>query len=144
MNSLRQAWQIALPLGLAAFFAVTMGTTVSFTDETLRMYGFPLPWYAASGVSSMGYVIASWPMVLDLCCYLLLAWGLVACLPQRVLIAVCRSKRVLLLLWSVAVAALVLTGLAMSLGPDLVAWSLDSYFDAAAKRSHRLQFGLGK
>ena len=143
MISLRQAWQIALPLGLAAFFAVTMRTTVSFMDETLGMYGFPMPWYSASGVSSMGNVIAIGPMLLDLCCYLLLAWGLVACLPQRVLIAVCRSKRVLLL-WSVAVAALVLTALALSIGRDFVAWSLDSYFDAAARRSHRLQFGLGK
>ena len=144
MISLRHAWKIALPLGLAAFFAVTMRTTVSFTDETLRMYGFPMPWYSASGVSSMGYVIAIGPVLLDLCCYLLLAFCLVACLPQRVLIAVCRSKLVLLLLWSVAVAALVLTGLALSLGPDFVAWSLDSYFDAAARPSHRLQFGLGK
>ena len=140
----RKAWRIALPLGLAAFCGVTLRTAVSFTDETLRVYGFPVPWYSASGISSMGYVIAIGPLLLDLCVYLLLALCVVACMPQRFLIAACHSKLLLLLLWSVAATALALTGLALSLGPDFVAWSLDSYFGAAARRSHGLQFGLGK
>ena len=140
----RKAWRIALPLGLAAFYGVTMRTVVSFTDETLRVYGFPVPWYSASGISSMGYVIAIGPLLLDLCVYLLLAFCALASLPQRFLMAACRSKLLLLLLWSVAATALALTVLALSLGPEFVVWSLDSYFGAAARRSHGLQFGLGK
>lgn len=110
----------------------------------MSSYGFPLPWYAASGVGSMAYTIAIGPLLLDLLAYLLLC--------QIAMTAVLRGvpdgsriKPILsIALWLLALSSLAFTLLALSIGADFAIWQLDSYFGSNANRSYYFQLGPGK
>jgi hypothetical protein len=141
MIKFKNLFKYALPLGLTLFCWLSMRTTASFSDESFSSYGFPFPWYAANGISSMGHIVAIGPLLLDLAVYVLACYSIIALLPPLALAGV---KGILAcLLWLAGAASLLFVVLALSIGPSFVAWELDSYFGSHAKRHYSLQLGLG-
>jgi uncharacterized membrane protein len=134
----------ALPLGLLAFCWLSMQTVVAFTNESMKIYGFPFGWYAPNAGSSMAFTAALGPLVIDILVYVLACHILVARFPSgkatkpKILLAVSVA------LWVAALASLAL--LSIYIGSDLqfVSWSLDSYFSDTATRNYSFQFGPGR
>lgn len=135
--------RVATPLGLLAFFWLTMRSVVSAGGETVNHYGFPVAWYTPSSASSLAYDIAVGPMMLDVACYVVFG-GFVLWLahwrpdPNRTAHTV-----VSILLWVGALASLVFTAMVIAHDPHFVAWTLDGYFSGHAARGYYLQFGPG-
>lgn len=149
MMSFNRLVRYALPLGLLAFCWLSMRTVVAFTDESMKIYGFPFGWYAPNASSSMAFTAAIGPLAVDILVYVLIFQCAVALFPSGKEMPPKRQLSKIQLavsgvLWIAAIASLGL--FFMSIGSDLqfVGWSLDSYFGDTATRSHHFQFGPGR
>lgn len=142
MTRVRRFVHYAAPLGLIVFCWLTMRTNAEFSNESMTSYGFPFAWYAASGLSSMAYVIAIGPMLFDLALYAVLAYLAVSRLAPATPTADAH-KWIVGALWTLALASLACVLVQVSMDPHFVAWSLDSYYGANARRSYGVQFGVG-
>ena len=134
--------RFALPAGITLMLVLTMQTVTSNNGESMTGYGFPFAWHAPSAVSSMAFDIAWGALAVNALLHVLACYGL-ARLARRPL-AGRTGRRVSVLLWLVALVCTVLTVWAVGTDPHFAAWSLDSYFGAAAQRSHSLHLGPGR
>lgn len=142
MTPSRKLLLYALPTGITVFCWLTMRTLASFTDESMTSYGFPVPWYAPDSVSSMAYVIAIIPLLIDLSIYVSASFVALSLLLQR---SDGRYLRLVpIALWLMASVSLTLKISIMSIDPQIVVWTLDSYYGDKAQRSYGVQLGLGK
>lgn len=142
MIKFKTLFKYALPLGISLFCWLSMRTIASFSDESFASYGFPFPWYAANNVSSLAYIVAVGPLLVDLVVYVALCYSMIALLPPHTLTGV-KGSLIALLLWLVGCASLLAIAIALAIDPSFVLWELDSYFGSNAKRHYSLQFGLG-
>jgi hypothetical protein len=134
MINIKNLFRYALPTGLTTFCWLTMRTVASFSDESMTSYGFPFPWYAAEGVSSMGYVIAIGPILADLIVYVAVIHAVMSMLPQSALSG-SKGKLIAIAFWLAASSSLFFKLLPLSIGPQVNAWTLNSYFGDNARRS---------
>jgi hypothetical protein len=143
MTTALRLLKYAAPVGLIVFCWLTMRTVSSFANESMTSYGVPLSWYATPGASSMAYVIAIGPLLVDLGFYVLSVSFAISWLLGRSVPARGTSKWIIGALWVLACASAAYTFVAVSLDPHFVGWSLDSYYGENARRSYGLQFGVG-
>lgn len=142
MTSDRKLLRYALPAGLTIFCWLTMRTVASFSDESMTSYGFPFPWYSPDTISSMAYVIAIIPFLIDLTIYVSASFVAISFLLQR---SEGRYLRLVsIALWLMACASLTLKISIILISPQIVAWTLDSYYFGKAQRSYGVQLGLGR
>ena len=147
MTRFQQFFWFSLPIALLAFAWLSLGTTASFSDEARTLYGFPLPWYAKSQVTSLGYDVALGPMLLDFLLYLglshLVIHLLSFVLPPKNGPKSKKIRAICALLWLTALLSTALFCFALAMDVQLNLWTLDNYFGGNAQRQYFFQFGLG-
>jgi hypothetical protein len=144
MTRIEKLLKYAQPLGLIIFCWLTMRTVSSFSDESMTSYGFPFSWYAADSISSMAYVIAIGPLVIDLVFYVLLTYLAISLLLPQSVLPSNTSRLPPAVLWLMACASLAYIFAAISIDPHFVVWKVDGYYGENAQRSYGIQFGPGK
>ncbi|MEO5687872.1 MAG: hypothetical protein ABIR54_10940 [Burkholderiaceae bacterium] len=140
MSKTQLAFAVSLPLALTLQCWLTMCTLISAGTESMRLYGFPLGWYAPSQAASMAYDVALGPFVVDFAVYLAIALA-VAALSGIGRASAPGRKLVGAILWTAAVASIAWNIAPLLMDPHVVAWTLDGYFDANAVRTHTFQIG---
>lgn len=134
----------SLPLAWLAFSLFSMRTEAAYTDEAMVLYGFPWPWYAPSPVATGAYDVAWAAALLDFGLYLLAVDTLCLLLRLWQRLGVGTRRVCGALLWLAALLTAVWYGVLILQDVHVVLWNLDAYFDANAKRSYAVQFGVGR
>ena len=143
MISLRNFFKYSIPLGLLAFFGLTMRTVASYTDESMTSYGFPFPCYGLSSVSSMAYELAIGPFIIDVIFYILICHTIISLAIPKLILSSRNGNVVAILLWLTGLGSMIFMLIAVSIDPHFVTWKLDGYFSENAARTYHFHFGPG-
>lgn len=144
MMNVKGLFKFAVPVGLSALCWLTMRTVAAYGDESMTSYGFPFPWYAPSGASSMAFDVAIGPLIVNIVSYVSIGYIVTSLIIPASMISTRGGNILSVVLWFAAFGSLALTFTGISLDPHFVNWTMDSYFSENAKRSHGFQFGPGR